>query len=222
MERGPTMLTEEQRESVRQEEIFRAEIRGQLEHQTGPVPAIWKFLNSSFALWLIGSLVATGITLRVDNNNRRQLSLKLDTEIAARVYRVRGYLRRMESDQSTVLNVSGLIRGTGPVRDQPYPMGVFSEYSQRTLESLIWELSTAVRQRERASILTAMDAARSLRDIQSEITTPMGQQPEQKCIFILRLYQHLNGALSLERWNRISRPQPVEPGPCGQPEGSQG
>ena len=45
----------------------------------------------------------------------------------------------MEASGATVLNVADVLRSTGPVRDQPYPMGVFYEYAARTLESLLWE-----------------------------------------------------------------------------------
>ena len=114
----------------------------------GFLARVWGFLNSNLVVWFLGSLVATGIVIFIDSRDQRkaaaEIEQKLDTEIAARLYRARGYLRKMEGSKATVLNVADVLRGTGPVHDQPYPMGVFSEYGARTLESLLWELATTV------------------------------------------------------------------------------
>ena len=114
----------------------------------------------------------------------------------------------MEGSEATVLNVADVLRSTGPVRDQPYPMGVFSEYGARTLESLLWELATTVEDDGRVDVLAAMNAARTLRDIESEIEVRMTREPDLKCKFILRIYKELDAAFRLECWD-ISRAEPV-------------
>ena len=91
---------------------------------------------------------------------------------------------------------------------QSYPMGVFSEYGERTLESLLWELAETVQDEERAVVLAAMNAARTRRDIEAEIETRMAREPNLKCKFILRSYKELDTVLSLDRWN-ISRAEMV-------------
>ena len=157
-------------------------------------------------------MVATGIVIFIDGRDQRraaeELQQKLDTEIAAHVYRARSYLEKMEGSEATVLNVAGVLRDNGPVRDQPYPMAVFSEFGERTLESLLWELATTLEGEERAQILTAMYAARTLRDIEAEIETRMAREPELKCGFILRIFEELDGAFGPDRGS-ISRGKPV-------------
>lgn len=208
------MLTDEQRRAIRLEEAYRAEVRDELSARRpkGVIAHFWRFLNANVVVWFLGSVVATGIVIFVDGRDQRraaeELQQKLDTEIAVRVYRVRGYLEKMEHGGATVLNVADLLRDIGPVSDQPYPMGVFSEFGGRSLESLLWELAKTLEGRERAKILAAMNAAGTLRDIEAEIETPMAGEPELKCRFILRIYEELDGAFGLDRW-KISRTEPV-------------
>ena len=208
------MLTDDQKTTIGLEEAYRAEVRDELAARRPKrlLARIWGSLNSNLIVWFLGSVVATGIVIFVDGRDQRkaaaELEQKLDTEIAARLYRARGYLKKMEGNEATVLNVADVLRSTGPVRDQPYPMGVFSEYGARTLESLLWELATTVDDEERAKVLAAMNAARTLRDIESEIEVRMARKPDLKCKFILRVYDELDAAFSLNRWN-ISRAEPV-------------
>ncbi len=208
------MLTDDQKTTIGLEEAYRAEVRDELAARRPKrlLARIWGCLNSNLIVWLLGSVVATGIVIFIDGRDQRkaaaELEQKLDTEIAARLYRARGYLKKMEGNEATVLNVADVLRSTGPVRDQPYPMGVFSEYGARTLESLLWELATTVDDEERAKVLAAMNAARTLRDIESEIEVRMAREPDLKCKFILRVYDELDAAFSLNRWN-ISRAEPV-------------
>ena len=208
------MLTGEQRTAIRLEEAYRAEVRDELSARRpkGVLAGFWRFLNANVVVWFLGSVVATGIVIFIDGRDQRrsaeELQQKLDTEIAARVYRARSYLGKMEGSEATVLNVAGVLRNIGPVRDQPYPMGVFSEFGERTLESLLWELATTLEGEERAQILTAMNAARTLRDIEAEIETRMAREPELKCRFILRIFEELDSAFGLDRWS-ISRGKPV-------------
>ena len=221
-EDGPTpdgtgerrMLTDEQRTGIRLEEAYRSEVRDALSagRPKGVLARFWTFLNANVVVWFLGSVVATGIVISVDGRDQRraaeELQQKLDTEIAVRVYRARGYLEKMEGSKATVLNVAGVLRGIGPVHDQPYPMGVFSEFDDRTLESLLWELATTLEGGERDKIMAAMNAARTLRDIEAEIETHMERITELKCRFILRIYEELDGAFGLDRW-KISSSEPV-------------
>ena len=211
---GARVLTDAQKTAIRLEEAYRAGVRKELgaKRADGALAALWRCLNSNLVVWFLGSVVATGIVLFVDGRDQRraaaELEQKLDTEIAARVYRARSHLRGMEGGEATVLNVADVLRDIGPVRDQPYPMGVFSEYGERTLESLLWELAATVADEERTEVLKALGSARALQDIEGEIETPMRGDPELKCRFILRVYEELDGAFLLERWD-ISRAAPV-------------
>ncbi len=59
------LLTEDDRNRIRAEEIFRAELR---EEFAKPKPSRWwTFLNSSFGLWFLGSVTLAGITWLYNN-----------------------------------------------------------------------------------------------------------------------------------------------------------
>ena len=116
---------------------------------------VWKAVNSNIVIWLLGSVAVGGIVAwddRLDKTrDRENLEVKLDIEIGSRISRLQSYMLRMESiKEASPRNVAGVLRQTGPVSDQPYPMGVFSEYAGRTLESLLWELSITVKEKERS------------------------------------------------------------------------
>jgi hypothetical protein len=56
----PLGLSEAETMRIRAEEIYRAEVRAEL--STEKDSRIWKLLNSSFVLWLLGSVTLTGTT----------------------------------------------------------------------------------------------------------------------------------------------------------------
>lgn len=166
---------------------------------------IWKFLNSAFFIWFISSIVIGGFVSYRDNVNyehtQQHLQKKLDTEIAARINPFRSYLKKLETE-GTPLNVKDVIRETGPVRDQPYPMGAFSEYKEFTLESLLWELSLAICEdcrKEQEQIYNALHSVRRIKQIGSEITvqTPLARKKE----YIDRIYKELDQYFNVGRWH---------------------
>ena len=97
------MLTDERRTANRLEEAYRAEVRDELSasRPKGVLAGFWRFLNANVVVWFLGSVVATGIVIFVDGRDQRraaeELQQKLDTEIAARVHRARGYLEKGRS-----------------------------------------------------------------------------------------------------------------------------
>ena len=114
------MLTDEQKTTIGLEEAYRAEVRDELASRQpkGFLARVWGFLNSNLVVWFLGSVVATGIVIFIDGRDQRkaaaELEQKLDTEIAARLYRARGYLRKMEGSKATVLNGPDVLRELWP------------------------------------------------------------------------------------------------------------
>ena len=208
------MSTDDPKRNIGLEETSRAKTGNRLEagHSTGTFADIWKFLNSNFIIWILGLAVTSSVVIIVDNSDQKKdttkLEQKLDKEIAARVSRIRKYLRTMENSNDTVLNVAGVLRATGPVHDQSYPMGMFSEYAEYTLASLLQKLAETVKDDKRKAVLRAVDSARRMRDIEAEITVAMARQPNLKCKFILRIYEELDAAFTLNRW-KIKETTPV-------------
>lgn len=196
------MLTEDDKTRIKEEEIFRAEVQKEVSQNSWKIK-IWKFINSAIFLWFLGSVAVAVIVAWQDSKNQAResaaLASKLDIEIGSRIYRLRGYMKRLENVGGP-LNVSDVLRNTGPVRDQPYPMGVFSEYKERTLESLLWELSQLVSSKSsKTSVREALNAARRLREIQAGITIQTPGESKQK--LINQVIGELDESFALERWN---------------------
>jgi hypothetical protein len=62
------MLSDEQETRIREEEIFRQEVRNELGSQkpaASPGGKFWKFLNSSFALWFLSSVFLGSLRVRL-------------------------------------------------------------------------------------------------------------------------------------------------------------
>jgi hypothetical protein len=54
------MLTDNQKKLIREEEIFRCEVRTELEKRdaaTSMTGSLWGFVNSAFGLWLLSSVM---------------------------------------------------------------------------------------------------------------------------------------------------------------------
>jgi hypothetical protein len=91
-------LTEAQKAQIRAEEIYRSQIQQELaakaEESKSGMSQIWTALNSSFVLWLLSSVVLSGLAAgytawqnrhaKIKANN--ELIAKLDTEISNRIY----------------------------------------------------------------------------------------------------------------------------------------
>lgn len=56
------MLTDADRERIRQEEIFRAEVRSSLEPPSNFRKRCWKLANSAFGIWVLSSIVVGSIS----------------------------------------------------------------------------------------------------------------------------------------------------------------
>ena len=90
-------LTNEQREQIRAEEIFRRELQRSLDAQTPPPSGrarAWALLNSSFVLWLLSSVVVSLLaaqyaafqTNQAERVRTQNLVRRLDTEIGNRIH----------------------------------------------------------------------------------------------------------------------------------------
>lgn len=91
------MLTDEQRQQIRAEEIFRRELRRSIDEQKPPLSRrekVWALLNSSFVLWLLSSVLVSWLTTQyaeyqsaeAERLRRQDLVRRLDTEIGTRIF----------------------------------------------------------------------------------------------------------------------------------------
>lgn len=106
------LLPERDRERIRAEEIFREEVRTALQKQT-PITwrgQIWKFLNSSFAIFLLSSVVLGAISWQYQrwvSNQTRQSELALLRDEATLELGYRFFIMREALKESTATGRDG-------------------------------------------------------------------------------------------------------------------
>ncbi len=154
-----TELSDQDRERIRAEEIFRFEVRKGIEHQE-PEPSKWRqvcgFLNSTFGnfvcvaivvplfIWLFSAIQSNYAMTRVTED----LVRRLDTEIS---FRLRSYWYKLEK-ASTRAEVGEFVKSLDAEK------WVFPEFSDRPMVSLMTELSRLIPEDRKADVEKARDA----------------------------------------------------------------
>ena len=178
------MLTDIEKERIREAEAFRIEVRELLappqKESKGP-PGLWKYLNSPFALWLLSSVLITGATAfitRYLNNRslereRTQTIRKLTIEAQYRIARLDGFITQLSKDYATNPNPDDgrdLVKA-GQMGEFHLSLnmvdkeGVFKDFSDRPLLSLLWELQSLVDEDKKADAESAFHGAQVLQDL---------------------------------------------------------
>jgi hypothetical protein len=170
---GGIVLTEEEKSRIRAEEIFRDEVRRELETKQPPSRAqkIWTFLNSSLALWFLSSVVLAGLTTAVTSYQARhtehlrkaESERRLDTEISSRIGLA---LRVVRVQQAQVARggapPDGYPYGTAiayldnSFANTPWDFSIYPEYKARPFRSLISERASIANPSERFDLKEAM------------------------------------------------------------------
>jgi hypothetical protein len=182
------MLSDEERIRIRAEEIFRFEIRRELD-ATRPRPPLrerlWSLANSSFALWFLSSVVLAGLTAgftyyqsrRGEQIRKAEIERRLDNEISSRVSSALAGLRidsaRIEQGESyppgsIYSNTQSYLDNffvTDPSNRRDF--SVYPEYQKRTFPSLIFELRTVVDSSLRPELTDALANYEQLLDLSS-------------------------------------------------------
>jgi hypothetical protein len=162
-------LTEEEKERIRREEIFRAEVRASLDSDSHhPAEKVWKFLNSPFGLWVLSSILLGLLTWsysqwqasETDSVKRRDTIKRIDTEIASRLRVAQTMVRAAQTKEQLYMAVIALNGGAAHVH---FDFGVFPDLKHRSLRSLLYELKGNLKDKAALKdVNTALDAANDL------------------------------------------------------------
>lgn len=206
------MLTNEERARFREEEIFRHEVRASLDTPRNSKQRAWKFLNSPLGLWMLSSVVVALLTWgfsqwqssAAENVTRQRMTARLDVEIASRLRAGEDVIREAITNEQLYL---GIVIINGGADHLNFDFGVFPEFRRRTMQSLLYELRSVIKNdHELGSINAALDAAG---DVQAKFIEALNlmmslndldkQVPEEK---ERELLSELLGRFSAERWRR--------------------
>ena len=151
------MLKQDEQTRIRDEELFRQEVRRELEASKPKKSAgaqFWSLLNSSFALWFLSSVILTGLTSywswhRQQNDEKmKKLSIqkRLNTEVSFRIEEGLMALR-LDKERSIVYKPSSIYTEAKNYLDNKvtgYSVSIYPEYPNRSFRSLLFELHEVV------------------------------------------------------------------------------
>ncbi len=183
--RTDAMLTDQEKEHIREEEFYRQEVRSQLEITNSKGDSwqkYWSFINSGVFIWFLSSIVIGSCTFlyarwekeHVIERENQHTANRLDAEISNRLSYFNNLLkmrdialsRRILDDESIRdYDLSKLVIVLERPTASDYPSNVFPEYGNRNLRSLLWELMQVVPQLERESIQPAYQKSLALQSI---------------------------------------------------------
>ncbi|MFZ0750971.1 MAG: hypothetical protein WAM70_16525 [Pyrinomonadaceae bacterium] len=163
---------------IREEEVFRAEVRQLIAPPEKGRAGLWKFVNSPFALWFLSSVVLTFITAGVSwylsnqsaERERSQKISKLTTEAKYRIEVFDKYVTSM-TQALAVHAIPNDPKDTVSTEQMDLfyehvealdKEGVFKELSDRPLRSILWELQSIADANQRADFKAAFLGAQAL------------------------------------------------------------
>jgi hypothetical protein len=183
-----------------------------------PGGKVWMFLNSSFGLWVLSSVVLAWITkaystrqaAKIESLKRAESAKRLDTEIAYRVAMALDGNRineaRLESSPTTPQGIYQVAYNylenffiQGPENNRDF--SVFPEFRERTFRALILELMTLVEAEEVPDLKEALEAYEELSeggDIGSLDSSPQACKEA-----FARTRELLQGRIVRPRWKKM-------------------
>jgi|SRR5271157_2546248 len=172
------MLLEEEKNRIRAEEIFRYEVRREIEARRPKDSGgkrLWSLVNSTFGVWLLSSVVLGGLGFlyttyqqhSAEKMRKTQTERRLKEEISGRVSNGLATMRqngiRIESGEQgrtmeEVYNEAISFLDNRVTRDSyTYDFSTYPEYKQRTFQSLTMELGALAGQSTLATLRASYD-----------------------------------------------------------------
>ncbi len=218
------MLDDGRKIEIEEEEAFRLEVSRKL--CTGNTRSkgsqIWAVLNSSFVLWLLSSVIVSGITATYAIYQQRQKDAsrveetrrKLDTEILSRIDQALAGLKITAHEVSSMdYGAREIYENVFNVLDNSYlaskpensrDLSVIPEFRTRTFRSLVWELRSVVEQSEASELDAVLSVYEELADLASV------DSPGAPNVAIEKSQGLLKRCVEVSRWKRQAHRTPNE------------
>lgn len=223
------LLTEGQKAMVRAEEVYRVqvqELETKADETKSDASQLWATLNSSFVLWLLSSVVLSGLAACYANwqsrnekiKTNRELRDKLDTEISNRIYEALSGTRSYEGAiKNNViwqpkayysLMYSFLNNHFNSVQGETHSdFSIFPEYKEcsfRALVTMLYDsLQTDQEKKEAAAkfrdVLATYESFANLGSIPDK-TTNLSQ--ENILLLLLQIRETIRTRILIDRWRK--------------------
>ena len=166
------MLTDDDKQRIRAEEIFRDEVRHELKKPKKTSAKLWQFFNSALGIFTLSSIGLSGFTFvftechnaAVAATTREEEVRKLNIEIGYRV----AYLKPLSQAEFNYIDIHNARAATVGSPQSEEDVGrvdfvnpIFPEYKERTLASLLWELKKLTKE-DGDAVVAAFNAAEAL------------------------------------------------------------
>jgi hypothetical protein len=206
------MLSNEERNHIRAEEIFRAEIRESIAQQPRTTwKRFLKFLNTGVGLWLLSTVALGSITTiysswKTEDANSRQVRNRkgrLTIEIDYRISRFRESIEHMQANPTTtsryITDTISNLETPDLSGQKPFRWAVFDEYKTQSLGALLIELASLSTGRERDRAIEQIHALEKLQTINSDFAhIPGGVLPDPKAFTLI--LDVVNSAFPKQPW----------------------
>ena len=198
---------------------------GGLQGQAKATSRLWTFLNSSFCIFLLSSVVLSGLSYAYAQysagKGKAETVQRLDVEIAFRVVRAHDLLNEVLTYTEVNTGRFCIIGGTsvgpgGMVLNDPYH--TFDEFKDRGLIALVWELNGLLSPIERRAIAPALESAKRMAALVRNqeaaflMTKGLDEVTSGDSLWTMRapaareLRAELAG-FEIPRWTRLSHPE---------------
>ncbi len=222
------MLTDDQKLRIRAEELYRLELRRELESPTKKSASesrLWALLNTSFVLWFLSSVVVAGLTAGFASYRssyeeealRGRSQKRIEVELGHRVNHAATTLEQMRVNvnrggaylASTVNTrvITFLNNAARNDQGEREDISVFPEYRDRTFRSLVVELGTLVDSSAHADLRDALSGLEiiadraGLRDADDRDTTDRTVSPQESLASIAQAQDLFNRSFDRPRWH---------------------
>ena len=161
------MLSDEDKQRIREEEIFRAEVQTSLSQATTPQPfphRFWAFLNTSLGIWVLSTIVLGGVgglytqwrLSREDIERINNLDIEIDGRFEETINAITAQEFKKKDDSPIFVANTLLLPPMGEHMIQP-------EYANRNMMSLMYELLSRLPVEEQGDIENALVELRQIK-----------------------------------------------------------
>ena len=198
-------LSQEDQDRVRAEETLRLEVQEQIrgQRERSGREQVWSFLNSSFGIWLLSSVVLAFVVNIYSYQQRLGAAEKAKIEITRRAdievsRRLRDLAHEITRVRKNSFDPARFFEATSMLREPDHR--VFVQFKERKLSSVLWELGDSVSAAEIKSVNQAFKAALQIEELAHE--SPTGLDKDGVKSRVDAIEAELCSGLADPRWTR--------------------